>query len=667
MRIYLADLAHTHSLPDSVLTVPLNIGYIKAYAVEQLGPEVDIRLFKHPEKLLAAVHDAPPDVVGLSNYGWNEQINLHLGRYLRGKYPDLLMVAGGPNIDHDPEPITAFIQRHVYLDFIIEGGGEEAFCELLQWWENGGRDTGQDTSELPQNLHFLEEGTLRSTPQRKLEKIITNIPSPYLNGYLDEFLEMGMTPMFETNRGCPFHCTFCVWGVASLDLVRRMDEDTAMREIEYVGEKSAATHWIFCDANFGILKRDVDIARAIKKVSEEKGRPLNCQLWTAKNVTERNLEIGEILGNIISPVMAVQSLADEVLEHIKRSNISTDTYVQFQQAFHRMGSRTYSDLIVPLPRETLESHLQALRMLIDFGVDVIQSHNVRLLSGAELNLPGTRKEYQFKTRYLLIHGDAGIYPSPDGTALKCFEFEESVRSTTTMSEEDLFFLRKLHFLVDFCWNTEVYKPLLCSLQAYGVNPVDMLVELIVGPGYETALGEETANKLRTFWEHFDRFSHEEWFDSEADILAYFSDEGAFERLINQEFDKLNILYAFVLLREYKDTFDDALVSLARGKTDLPGELMDRIGAMTVNSFPSLSVDHIAETVELPSNYQELTRWSKPDFQPAEETVKLTFERPAARNQIQDYLDSSKKYTLSKLFDVSGLSIRALKFTVTEGA
>ena len=109
------------------------------------------------------------------------------------------------------------------------------------------------------------------------------------------------------------------------------------------------------------------------------------------------------------------------------------------------------------------------------------------------------------------------------------------------------------------------------------------------------------------------------------------------------------------------------MSLARGKTDLPGELMDRIGAMTVNSFPSLSVDHIAETVELPSNYQELTRWSKPDFQPAEETVKLTFERPAARNQIQDYLDSSKKYTLSKLFDVSGLSIRALKFTVTEGA
>ena len=52
MRVYLADLAHTHSLPDSALTVPLNIGYIKAYAVEHLGSEVDIRLFKHPENCL---------------------------------------------------------------------------------------------------------------------------------------------------------------------------------------------------------------------------------------------------------------------------------------------------------------------------------------------------------------------------------------------------------------------------------------------------------------------------------------------------------------------------------------------------------------------------------------------------------------------------------------
>jgi hypothetical protein len=95
--------------------------------------------------------------------------------------------------------------------------------------------------------------------------------------------------------------------------------------------------------------------------------------------------------------------------------------------------------------------------------------------------------------------------------------------------------------------------------------------------------------------------------------------------------------------------------------------MDLIGVMTLNRFPSLSVGHIVGEVELPSNYRELTRWSKPDFQPARETVRLTFKRPATRNQIQNYLDSPKKHALSKLFDMSGLSIRALKFTINESA
>ena len=111
----------------------------------------------------------------------------------------------------------------------------------------------------------------------------------------DEFLSAGLVPMFETNRGCPFKCTFCAWGSASKDLVRRLDFDTAIEEIAFVGEHSRANNWIICDANFGILKRDVEIARAIRRVKDKYGKPEKCHIWLAKNVTERNLEIGEIL------------------------------------------------------------------------------------------------------------------------------------------------------------------------------------------------------------------------------------------------------------------------------------------------------------------------------------------------------------------------------------
>jgi hypothetical protein len=63
-KIFLADLAHTHSVRDISLLVPLNIGYIKAYATAAHGSDVDITLFKHPEKLLSKILEQRPDIIG---------------------------------------------------------------------------------------------------------------------------------------------------------------------------------------------------------------------------------------------------------------------------------------------------------------------------------------------------------------------------------------------------------------------------------------------------------------------------------------------------------------------------------------------------------------------------------------------------------------------------
>ena len=63
-EIFLADLAHTYSVENSSLTVPLGLGYIKAYSVSAHGPSVDISLFKHPEKFLARVTEEKPEIIG---------------------------------------------------------------------------------------------------------------------------------------------------------------------------------------------------------------------------------------------------------------------------------------------------------------------------------------------------------------------------------------------------------------------------------------------------------------------------------------------------------------------------------------------------------------------------------------------------------------------------
>ena len=75
MLIYLADLAHTYSTRRDSLTVPLNVAYLKAYALKNQSSKIDIKLFKDPNELLKAFYFKKPDLLGLSNYGWNEDLN----------------------------------------------------------------------------------------------------------------------------------------------------------------------------------------------------------------------------------------------------------------------------------------------------------------------------------------------------------------------------------------------------------------------------------------------------------------------------------------------------------------------------------------------------------------------------------------------------------------
>ena len=65
---------------------------------------------------------------------------------------------------------------------------------------------------------------------------LNEIPSPYLNGMLDEFFEDRWMPVLETNRSCPYRCTFCAWGIGTQKLMR-FSEERVLTEIEYIAER----------------------------------------------------------------------------------------------------------------------------------------------------------------------------------------------------------------------------------------------------------------------------------------------------------------------------------------------------------------------------------------------------------------------------------------------
>ena len=659
MKIYLADLVHTYSVSNNSLLVPLNIGYIKAYAKQEHGDSVDIKLFKHPKKLLEEVYNEKPDIVGLSNYGWNEQLNLKIGQKIREMHPETLIVMGGPNIDSESKYRLEFLKKHNYADLLVIDGGEEPLSEIISWLRDN-----RDTSQLPNNIVWREEERLFSTDLNPVKKKIENIPSPYLSGYLDEFLKAGFVPLLETNRGCPFRCTFCGWGAAAKNKITRFSIDTVLKEISYVGKiAKGARNWIICDANFGMLPRDIEIAKEIRKVKDETGYPYKCHLWLAKNVTERNFQVADILSEMIVPVMAVQSLDDEVLKIIKRDNISKETYIEYNEKFKKIGTETFSELIVPLPGETLETHKNSLKSLFNYGCDIIFSHNLRMLAGTEVNSDKTRETYQFRTRYRLIHGDAGMYKCPDGSEIRAFEYENSLRETNTIKEEELFYLRKIHFLIEMAWNLKVYKPLLELARLYEINPIEIFDKLIQYCKQTDDLNG-SGEQFTRFFSDLDEFSREEWFDSAESIETYFYKPENFEKLINQRFDKLNILYTVILLRDYKNTFDTVFKLAMASFNKIPEEILENVSYYTFALFPDLETKDSSWKTTLKENIYSSTEKTKKLF-PFITESSIEFVEDDTRQRMVDLINT-RGQTLSKVLNMSefgALALRDLKMSV----
>ena len=90
MNIFLLDLAHDQTVDVNSLPIPLNIGYLKAYA-ESEHYNLNIKLYKQAKKYIEDVEKLKPEIIGFSNYGWNENLNKAIGNYTRKILPESLI------------------------------------------------------------------------------------------------------------------------------------------------------------------------------------------------------------------------------------------------------------------------------------------------------------------------------------------------------------------------------------------------------------------------------------------------------------------------------------------------------------------------------------------------------------------------------------------------
>ena len=130
LKIYLGDITYdTVSL--STDAIPLAIGYVAAYCKKIYGSKADITLFKYLEDLEQALVDSPPDILGLSNYSWNQNIGLEMFDIARKSNPDVLTVWGGPNFPIDFPSQKKFMDEYNIVDIYVPLEGEIGFSNIM--------------------------------------------------------------------------------------------------------------------------------------------------------------------------------------------------------------------------------------------------------------------------------------------------------------------------------------------------------------------------------------------------------------------------------------------------------------------------------------------------------------------------------------------------------
>lgn len=475
MVIYLADLTHA-LVTISIDAFPLGVGYLASYVLAHSGIKPTIKIFRFYEDLMKAVQERPPDILAVTNYVWNFYLSRQVLRRTRELNPEFLAVMGGPNIPISADKQLNFMMSVPEADVYIIGEGERTFRDVVCKFSESGRRREKVLNNPPPNcLVRLPNGTVTGDTGLHTERIkdLDEIPSPYQAGLLDRFFGAKLYPMIETNRGCPFSCTFCHEGLSYYSKINRFSLNRVMADLDYIAERSQPSDTLFiADSNFGMYKEDMEIAAFIGELQRKKGWPQYINCTTGKNNPGAVIRAVDLLGGAMLISNSVQSMDSDVLKNIKRSNIKMSAYREIQASIKERGLKSMADMILCLPGESLATHFRGVRDLLDSGVQRILPYQLMLLEGTELNTVETRKSYQFETRFRVVPRNFGFYGDE-----VVFESEEIVIATSTLPFKDYLECRRLHLLLEIYLKEEPFRELFALAQSLGLNKSEVMFTL----------------------------------------------------------------------------------------------------------------------------------------------------------------------------------------------
>lgn len=354
------------------LWLPYSIASVWTYVnqFEEVSSNFKIKecIFKREEfeDVLARLDN--PDVCLFSHYLWNDSYNLQLAKLIKQRFPNTIIIFGGPQVD---EIGFNFTLANPFVDAIVVNEGEVSLHHLLKDYLN---------NELK--------------PIYQIQKRVdpAGLPSPFVDGdilqtVVDDNPGIKWATCLETNRGCPFSCTFCDWGSLTQAKIKKFDLGKVFSEWDWI-VNNGIEYVHIADANFGVFyDRDKEIVDYIVKKKKETDYPHNVSATWYKNSAEKMIGLAKILEDVNLNkgfTLSVQSMNEETLVSIERKNMEMSKLADMYAECDKQDVAYYTEFILGLPFETKQTWREGLCAAVEAGCHFfIDIHPLEVLKNSQ--------------------------------------------------------------------------------------------------------------------------------------------------------------------------------------------------------------------------------------------------------------------------------------------
>jgi radical SAM superfamily enzyme YgiQ (UPF0313 family) len=416
-NIYLLQASNLGGYRGTFLAwAPYAVGCLWAY-VSQFKEITDHIVLKEMMALKEPIGDIVdrldnPDMFGFSSYVWNFNYNIELSRRIKERYPNCKIVFGGPHINRKT------LGDYPHIDAIIIAEAELSFKSLLE---------------------DLIVDDVQAVYERERIDNLDILPSPYATGMFNKLIEshpeLVWAATLETNRGCPYSCTFCDWGSLTASKVQKMTLDRLQDDIDWIKSKPNLVQINIADANFGIFKqRDLDAAKIIRQAIDD-GNVDEIQLSYTKKFNKELYDIILLLNQPTGFQISLQTDNKDTLKAIKRKNLPEEDIAKLIAFADEHSISHEQEYILGLPLETKDSWYDSMTNRLEEGQHkVFDVFICSILPNTEMANDYYRKQYGIKS--VLTPDLNSVAPTSEGD-FQVLEYSEIITETSTMPREEL--------------------------------------------------------------------------------------------------------------------------------------------------------------------------------------------------------------------------------------